>query len=354
MVQTKRESGIELFRIITMLIIVAHHYVVNSGLSPLIGTNYFSANSIFLMLFGWGGKTGINCFVLITGYFMCTSKITLKKFLKLVLWVEFYKVIIYFIFVFTGYSSFGIKSFIKALLPVTSIADGFTSTYILFYLFIPFLNVLVHALHKKQHLLLIGLCLFVYSVLGLVFTLKYNYVTWFSIIYLIGSYLRLHEETWFNSKKFWGTASVFALLASFGSVLVCAFIHEKIGLDIHYYYFVADSHRPLAVLMAVCSFMYFKNIKIGYKPWINTVAASAFGVLLIHANSNTMRQWLWQDVLQNVTFFDSKWLVIHAVGSVIAIYILCTVIDMIRIRFIENPVFKLYDKIYLKKKGEPQ
>lgn len=28
----RRDSGIELFRIITMLLIVAHHYVVNSGL----------------------------------------------------------------------------------------------------------------------------------------------------------------------------------------------------------------------------------------------------------------------------------------------------------------------------------
>lgn len=67
-----RESGIELFRIITMLVIVAHHYVVNSGViqevydSPTLSSNY-----IFMLLFGWGGKTGINCFVLITGYFMC-------------------------------------------------------------------------------------------------------------------------------------------------------------------------------------------------------------------------------------------------------------------------------------------
>lgn len=29
----QRESGIELFRIVTMLVIVAHHYVVNSGLT---------------------------------------------------------------------------------------------------------------------------------------------------------------------------------------------------------------------------------------------------------------------------------------------------------------------------------
>lgn len=79
-----RKSNLELFRIITMLFIIAHHYVVNSGLSSLDGpiySNPFSLKSIFLLLFGAWGKTGINCFVLITGYFMCKSKITSKKIL---------------------------------------------------------------------------------------------------------------------------------------------------------------------------------------------------------------------------------------------------------------------------------
>ena len=66
-----RDSNIELFRVITMLCIVAHHYVVNSGLLELIGkTESLTPNSIFLLLFGWGGKTGINCFLMITGWFM--------------------------------------------------------------------------------------------------------------------------------------------------------------------------------------------------------------------------------------------------------------------------------------------
>lgn len=77
----QRQSNIELFRIITMLLIVCHHYVVNSGLFPLIQSNPDSPQSVFLSLFGMWGKTGINCFVLISGYFMCQSKITLKKFL---------------------------------------------------------------------------------------------------------------------------------------------------------------------------------------------------------------------------------------------------------------------------------
>lgn len=63
-----------------MLLIVAHHYVVNSGLMGMIADEPLSGRSIFFYLFGAGGKTGINCFLLITGYFMCASQITASKF----------------------------------------------------------------------------------------------------------------------------------------------------------------------------------------------------------------------------------------------------------------------------------
>lgn len=65
-----------------MLLIVAHHYVVNSGLTAVDGPVYaelLSVKSLCLLLFGAWGKIGINCFVLITGYFMCTSRITVKS-----------------------------------------------------------------------------------------------------------------------------------------------------------------------------------------------------------------------------------------------------------------------------------
>lgn len=79
-----RDSNIELFRIITMIMIVAHHYVVNSGLLDIVeAQRSLGTQDIFLLIFGSEGKTGINCFVLITGYFMCKSNITVKKYGKL-------------------------------------------------------------------------------------------------------------------------------------------------------------------------------------------------------------------------------------------------------------------------------
>ena len=72
--QSSRDSNFELFRIILMLAIVAHHYVVNSGLTGLYDFNNITGNMVFLQLFGFAGKIGINCFVFITGYFMIKSQ----------------------------------------------------------------------------------------------------------------------------------------------------------------------------------------------------------------------------------------------------------------------------------------
>lgn len=61
-----RNSNIELYRIVLMLIIIAHHYVVNSGIMDSITKqNALNYKSVFSSVFGWG-KTAIDCFVLIT------------------------------------------------------------------------------------------------------------------------------------------------------------------------------------------------------------------------------------------------------------------------------------------------
>lgn len=40
-----------------MIIIVAHHYVVNSNLINIIeAKSYLNAQDIFIFLFGWGGR----------------------------------------------------------------------------------------------------------------------------------------------------------------------------------------------------------------------------------------------------------------------------------------------------------
>lgn len=345
-----RNSNLELFRIIVMLLIVAHHYVANSGLlgnGPILETPTSGA-SLFLLLFGAWGKTGINCFVLITGYFMCKSAISAKKYAKLLLEVIFYNIVITFLFWVFGYGTFSLSSLIGIFFPVTEIGVGFTSAYLVFFLFIPFLNILVNHMTQKQHIYLLLLVAFTYVLTGtlkMLFTVYMNYVSWFSVLYLFSSYVRLYPNKYFSNTKLWGWLTLCFIAISAFSVVAGAWMLARFNMQL-IYYFVADSNTFLALMTGLSSFMFFNNVRIPNSRLINTIAASTFGVLLIHTNSDLMRQWLWVDVLDNVGTYGKSWMPLHAVGSVLAIYLICTLIDYLRIRFIEMPFFRLWDRYY--------
>ena len=73
------------------------------------------------------------------------------------------------------------------------------------------------------------------------------------------------------------------------------------------------------------------------------MASATFGVLLIHANSDAMRGWLWGTTLQNTKAFQQSWWLAHALLSVLVVYVVCTGIDLLRICLVERPFFRWYD-----------
>lgn len=347
-----RNSNLELYRIITMLLIVAHHYVVNSGLAYQDGPMVIepdNINTLYLWAFGMWGKTGINCFLMITGYFMCKSQITLRKFLKLMLQIYLYKVAIYIIFLLSGYECLTMASVTRTLMPIWGMNTNFTSCFIAFYLTIPFWNILIKGMTQRQHISLLALLLGCYSILGTVpdFYISFNYVTWFGVIYLLASYVRLYPLPIFSKTYLWGWATLLSVVMALASMYVMLKIYGSNGAQ----YFVNDSNRFLAVLVAFCSFLWFKNINLPYSKLINTIGASTFGVLLIHANSDAMRTWLWKDTVACVEHYGLPLtnLVLYSVGSISLIFAVCILIDVIRIRVIETPFFRWFDSRFRQK-----
>ena len=338
----QRNSNLELYRIICMMLIVAHHYVLSGFVGnegPLV-TNPISTNSMFLWLFGAWGKTGINCFMMITGYFMCTSKISARKFVKLLAQIYFYQLLIYLIFLLTGYETFSGMRFIKLLMPFWGFQNDFTSCFIVFYLTIPFWTILVQSM--GQHTLLLILLLGCYTLLGSIpsFKVSFNYITWFGIIFLISSYIRLYPMSFFERKSLWGWLTLISVMLAMVSVLV---LQKYLGAN---YFFLSDCNKFFAVIVAVCSFLWFKNMTIKYSKFINACGAATFGVLLIHANSAAMRKWLWTDVVDAVGHYQLPLLqlALFSVGVVIAVFIICNLIDQLRIATVEKAFLKWYDK----------
>lgn len=325
----QRESNLELFRIIVMLLIVAHHYVVNSGILSTIEADPTSPNALFFFYLGMWGKTGINCFVLITGWFMCTSRITLRKFLKLFLEIEFYKVIIGLVFLFTRKESFTVD-WLLGLLPVRNIKDGFVPCFLIFYLLIPFLNILIRNLDRKMHLTLIGILVFVYTFLSTIpaFSVTMNYVSWFCTLFFIASYMRLHEFPLKNGRAVsWLWLSMGAILLSALSVWIIA----RSGKHVSPYWFVSDANKVMALFTSFCLFNLFRVLKVRQSKFINAIGATTFGVLLIHANNGTMRRWLWHDLFNNVGHLYDLLSPLRAIIVVILVFSVCSLLDYLRI-----------------------
>lgn len=346
-VQKRRDSNLELFRVIVMLSIIAHHYVVNSGIWGAIQADEPTTSALFYYLFGMWGKTGINCFVLITGWFMCTSQITLRKFLKLLLEIEFYRIGIGIIFLLVGKERFTLN-WILNVLPVRSIKTGFVSAFLMFWLFIPFLNILIKNLSRKQHLALIALLLFLYTFLATIprFSVTMNYVSWFCTLYMCSSFMRLYDFKFKDNLKAWAALSGICIVLSIVSVVILLFR----GKGFYPYWFISDSNKIMALLTAICLFNFFRTLKVPYCKFVNFLGVTTFGVLLIHAHSDVMRQWLWNDVFDNVGHLYSPFYAFRAVAIVLIVFAVCAFIDYLRIVLLERPLFAYYDRLEEKAK----
>lgn len=343
----QRDSNIELYRIIAMLLIVAHHFSLHSGMIEMANKMPSTINALFVNVFGMWGKIGINCYLMITGYYMCTSNISLRKWLKLVCWVWFYNALLNALFMASGYVEYSIHTLLRALLPISRVGSQFASTFIIFYLFIPFLNVLIKSMSKRvyQWLLLLVALVFVFLPYFPVYVISLNYLSWFVCVYFYAAYIRIHIQETTKSKQFWRIVAIICIILSVVSVVVgsCTGLWSPC-------YLVMDSNALLALPTAIATFMYMKHVRLGQNKIINTIAASCFGVLLIHDNSEIMHQWLWHNTLHASDLYSLP--IIHLIAwsllVVFGVYLTCTIIDMIRMYCIEKPVFKMADKHYQK------
>ena len=110
-----RQSNIELLRIVAMFFIIAYHCVCNSTLWLELDFAHPSAKSILVQLWGMWGKTGINVFVLISGYFMCVSHLTVKRYVKLLAELLFYGIATYLVLCYLGIERFSCLAIFKKL-----------------------------------------------------------------------------------------------------------------------------------------------------------------------------------------------------------------------------------------------
>lgn len=96
----------------------------------------------------------------------------------------------------------------------------------------------------------------------------------------------------------------------------------------HNAYFYGMEKLPI-LLISVCLFIVFVNVKVKCNKWINLIASATFGVYLIHVDE-PIRHLLWETVFHNATYQNSVWLIPYSIAVVIIVYVFCTLLDLLR------------------------
>lgn len=359
-----RSSNIELLRIVSMLMIVMFHFSVHGAWlseGPL-------ASDIAVEMLSFGGKLGVNCFVLITGYFMVSRTLSIRSLLRIVLQTWFYSFVILGVFLIWDPTIVTPEKLRKAMLPLCTGEYWFVTCYLALMVASPFLNVLYRHLSPRGRS---GLVAVSFVVLSLIPTLTIfnplgSDLVWFFYLYLLGGWIRervitpakdpeephgktlqearLHLLDPLRIVERLGAAASFVGGVAFVwvSMALIGWARRAAGFDlIAPDYFIWQYMVP-TFLASVGLMVMFAHLKMPNRHWINTVASCALGVYLIHDNP-LMRVWLWPHFAW-IYDLGSMSILAFGIGSAVVVFALCSAIDYLRMRLLEQPLLRAIDR----------
>ncbi len=368
-VKKERNSNFELLRIFAMLGIVFHH-LVQHGIwfqpNAPIDTSFLISHAGEW----WLGQLGNELFILLSGYFVCTSTFSWRKVLRL--WFQIFSIsviiglAIYFTkipvigFSNTDYTELGFfaaakpanfRDLLRCLLPCYFGNNWFAVAYLVFYLFVPFLNVFIKKLARKEFIHLIILM----SVLGTVVKMfpfegffVQNHLFMFILGYFVAAFIRLYEPTILNNTKLNISIVLFCILVLFvgwGTLIRACFMHIPFVKN-HYAhiagFFCGGLTRFPILICSIAIFSLFKNLQLPHNQVINTIASATFGVYLLHENL-LINKWWWHEICKLDKFITSIWLLPYMIFCTIITFTICTVIELLRKKFIEKPIVQIME-----------
>lgn len=315
--QKIRNSNFELLRILSMFMIICFHCSFHGKFSDGEG------NRLIINFFNMLGELGVNCFVLISGYFYDKTRFKTDKFISLIVQVWFYVIL-----GITIESLFFNQQFIYLLkvwsFPVVRERYWFATSFLLLYLFQPFIFIFVEQLDSRQVnrfvILILTIWCIIPSLLGNIEgRLFYNRFIWMILIYIIGAFLSRNSSTLQITKIRWIFLSTFLFLATF----IVSFTKWNInGIPGNYWW---PPNSLVQVILSVSLFAIFLKIDIKNNVIINYISSCTFGIYLLH--DGVLQSILWNDVFRTYEFGNNGKVILRILVSSLIIFFFGIIAD---------------------------
>lgn len=333
----KRNSGIELLRIIAMMLIIAHHFAIHTEW-PI--ANVLAFNAYCIELLKSFGKIGAAIFFIISGYFIAKNKErkNSRKLLRTAMPTWFYSIVFLIMSTSLGYN-INIKfpldqKVIQSIFPILLGSYWFISQYVILELISPYLKRMTDSLKTKELFLLIAMYITTCWGAG---ALSYFISGIYSPIIALPSFLLFalvgimiyRVEDKIKTKD-----AVCALVLSSIILAIGPFIIEFLSsagyANVTNLFWQFDS--PLCIITASAMFVIFKRLEFKSRA-INAVAETTLGVYLIHDNV-FIRQLLWNsgkiiDVQAHI-YDDKLKFILFSIGIILSVFVISSAIEHIR------------------------
>lgn len=316
-----------------MFLIVVSHYV-SHGLSSnrffffdfnnsIVNVlNYITMEPLFVF-----STISVNCYVMITGFFMINrEEHRWKGIMKIWIQTCFYSVFIAILFMLFNMHDFSVKDFILSFVPIYSNKYWFVTKYLGLMLIAPYLSIIALNITKRQYLL--------FLVILFILNFKYPYgdiysgdssLFWFVFLFLLSGYIKLYSIP-DKVKKHIAFITILLLFAI--SIYKSLYNFNK-----SYVFVYSTEYHSLIFFLSLSFFiliLYHKELKGKFARVLFHIAPYSFGVYLIHDNS-LVRNLIWNK--EFLLFTSDSYhipMFLHCLTYSFVIFIICIFIDYIR------------------------
>ena len=299
--------------------------------------------------------SGINTYVLISGFFLSRSSVKISRIIKLICQVYFYTFLISIAMVivgtFTLHENNSLYKLVQYLFPVSSEHYWFVTAYVIMYVLAPVMNAAMEKLTRKQaRIVIFGLLLWfclIKSFVPVLFpTDKFGYdYGWFICLYFIAAYIRRYDV------KLFYTAKKSLLVYLISSLIIATMSISLYYVNLNWGGFAHFQEVPfnynflftLTASLGLFSFFRYFNMKESkVSDALRIIGPLTFGVYLLHMHIEIRDRWVsWiAGLIGEVPMHSVPLFAWHALRSILIVFVAGIFID-----FLRKMIFDYLDRV---------
>lgn len=334
-----RMANLELLRCLAMMMVVALHFLGKGNVLPSLSGEALGSAGTAAWLLESFCIVAVNVYMLISGYFLCTSSFKPSRLMGLWVQVWLYSVgvglLAYALGVYPA-SEFGFHYLLTLVLPISMGHYWFMTAYVFLYLLMPLFGRAVREMRKEQMQAALFFMLLAFCVLKSVLPVRLEMdgqgydCLWYLCVFLSAAYIRRFGWDFLQRKGRGICLYLAGVLAVFGGTMGIRWIYLRTGSLEHIMKICIEYNHLLPFMASLGLFGAFLRLRAGgiFAKAVNRIAPYTLGVYLLHENLGV--RYAWQKWLGAERVESVGSLLFYTAAAVITVFTVGILTDMAR------------------------